>query len=427
MPKRLAITLLISFLLFLGTVAAILWAKGYRLNLKRRTLEGTGLLVVNSYPTGAPVYLNGKITTATDDTLHLPPGDYQIKIVKDGFSPWVKTVRLESELVTQTNARLFPSVPDLTALTFTGAINPTLSPNGQKIAYAVASASADLKNGLWIINLSDSPIKFGSNQVQIAQNTANTDFSRAKLFWSPNSQQILASLPNGTHYLLSTDSLNAGGDLKEVTARLSFILEEWQQDSTAIQQKKLEKLPLFMQQVATTSAQSVYFSPDETKVLYLATSDLVIPEKLIPPLPASTNQPEERHIKPSQAYVYDLKEDKNFFIKTIDIPKGEKAETIKATTSKPTQELLEEKLEKLQSSYAPIANSLPQWLPTSRHLVFNEDSEINIIEYDGTNLTQVYMGPFEDNFVYPWPSGNKLVILTSLSSPITNLYAINLR
>jgi hypothetical protein len=148
--KRLLITLITICLLGVGTFAAIQWGRGYRPDFKNGQLKGTGLLTANSYPKGAQVYINDKLTTATDDTLNLPPGDYQIKIVKDGYIPWEKNLKLEKELVTQTNALLFPAVPDLKPLTFTGALNLTPSPDGQKIAFVVASASATPKNGLYI-------------------------------------------------------------------------------------------------------------------------------------------------------------------------------------------------------------------------------------------------------------------------------------
>lgn len=401
---------------------AVFWAKGYRPNFKEKTVSGTSLLVVNSYPGGASVYINDKLTTATNDTLHLPPGEYQIKILKDGFFSWEKKLKLDPELVFQTNARLFPSVPDLTALTFTGAINPTPSPNGQKTAYVVASASASPKNGLWVLDMSDSPIKFGSNNTQLAQSTSTLDFSQAKLTWSPNSQQILVSFPKDNHYLLPADTLTPPASLKNVSTTLPIITKEWEEETALSNQKRLEKLPLFMQKVATESAQMAYFSPDETKLLYLAKEELVIPENLLPPLPATSTQPEERQIKPGRIYVYDFKEDKNFFIKEVGLETQNKEKE-----PLPQKESYLEILERLQKQHLSLGTNLPQWLPTSQHLIFTEEGKISIAEYDGSNLTSVFAGSFLNGFVFPWPNSSKLIILTSLNSPEPNLYAINLR
>jgi hypothetical protein len=70
------------------------------------------------------------------------------------------------------------------------------------------------------------------------------------------------------------------------------------------------------------------------------------------------------------------------------------------------------------------------WFPDSNHLIINDEEKITIIEYDGTNADTVYSGTLEEGFVYPWPDGSKLLILTSLNSESTlspNIYAIILK
>lgn len=120
-----------------GTYLAVQIGKGYRPTTKG--LTGTGLLAANSFPSGAQVYLDGKLATATDDTLSLTPGQYTVTIKKEGYLPWEKTLTLQKELVTQTNATLFKSVASLTPLTLNGAATITPSPDGQKIAFVVAT------------------------------------------------------------------------------------------------------------------------------------------------------------------------------------------------------------------------------------------------------------------------------------------------
>jgi len=86
-------------------------------------------------------------------------------------------------------------------------------------------------------------------------------------------------------------------------------------------------------------------------------------------------------------------------------------------------------LAELPDRYSPIWQLGVQWFPTSAHLLAAGGGGINITEYDGTNNSVVYSGPSEGNFVYPWPNGSRLVILTNFNdrnSP-TNLYAINLK
>lgn len=403
-----------------GTYIAIKFAQGYRFDSKEKNVSATGLLSANSYPTGAQVYIDNNLTTATNDTLNLPPGDYQVKITKEGFIPWKKTLKIRKTLVTQTNARLFPSVPDLKALTFSGAENVTPSPDGQRIAYSVASASAKLKNGLWILELTNKPLSFSEQSKQIAQNTNLFNYSNASLFWSPDGTQILASNKKN-NLLLDANSFNNPDNLRDVTAQLSLILEDWKQQVQLREEKKLVKLPEEMQKIATSSATHVYWAPEEKKIMYTATASATIPENIIKHPPVTSTQPEEREIKPNNIYVYDLEEDKNFLVS--------KLEEIKDASQNEEKTMIDQ-FRKIAVHYSPLRVQSIQWFPSSQHLIKIKENNIQLLEYDGTNRATVYTGLFKENFVYPWPDGSQLMILTNLNpegSFPANIYGISLK
>jgi len=420
MPRRtprLLIVISAAIGITLTTVFAIKLAKGYRPSFKKGSLQGTGLLAANSFPRGATVFINDKLTTATDDTLNLPPGEYHLKIAKDGYISWEKTLQLEAELVTQTNARLFPAVPDLKPLTFSGTLNPTPSPDGQKIAFAVNNATTEAKNGLYILELS-STLFLKSAPRQIVRNTGKYDFSHSQLTWSPDSSELLATFnlaeTNEANLLLRTNTFNDLEDLKDVTAQLPVTLNQWNEFLDRNQQDLFKELPDFIQYIATASAQAVYFSPDEEKMLYTATDSAQIPEELIPSLPASSTQPETRQLEPGGIYIYDLKEDKNFQLGQTEV--------------KPVSSLTA--LEQLTTRYYPLSLQNTQWYPDSSHVIIVNDDKITIAEYDNTNHQTVYAGPFSTNFAFPWPNGSRLLILASLNGGTNqppNLYSINLK
>ena len=416
-PPRLLIAILIVLFIVFGTIFAIKLGKGYRPSFKNKTLQGTGLLAANSFPKGASVFINNKLTTATDDTLNLPPGEYRIKIAKDGYIPWEKTLILEKELVAQTNTRLFPAVPNLKPLTFSGAIDPTPSPDGSKLVFSVANATTDAKNGLYVLEL-NSTIFLKSTPRQITRNTQKFNFSNAQLTWSADSNEILASFNqdklNEANLLLKANGFNDADDLKDVTAQLPVILAEWNELLDKKDHQLFTELPDFIQEIATTSAQAVYFSPDEEKLLYTATASAQIPEDLIPSLPASSTQSENRYLEPGNIYIYDLKEDKNFKVNQTEI--------------KPITELTA--LEQLTARYYPLSLQNTQWYPDSNHVIIVQEDKIIIAEYDNTNHHTVYAGPFTDSFAFPWPNGSSLLILASLnggSNLPSNLYSINLK
>lgn len=427
---RLLILILFVLALSGGIFLAIKIAKGYRPSLTNKALEGTGLLSANSTPKGASVFINDKLSTATDDTLNLPPGEYKVKIALDGYIPWEKTLLLTPELVTQTNARLFPSVPNLKPLTFSGATNPNPSPDGQKIVFSVKNATSEAKNGLYVLDLQDRTFSFNSDPVQITRQSSKYDFNHARLIWSPDSSQILATLNPGQtdeiNILLGASGFTDVADMKDVTARLPVIYQEWQELMDKKMHEHLIVLPEFMQQLATESAKMVYFSPDDEMMMYTATEQITLPDELISPLPGSSTQTEARSLKPNQIYIYDLEEDKNFYLGDVPQPSPEpKTKTpVKKTVT------VHDQLNQLAAAYSPIFDQSIQWYPDSRHVLMVQDDKIIISEYDSTNQHTVYAGPFSSGFAYPSTNGSRLIILASLnggSNLPPNLYSIDLK
>jgi hypothetical protein len=426
-PKGFLLTAVTAIFLATTTTLIIFWARGYRPDFQEKTLKGTGLLVINSSPTGAQVYLNERLTTATNNTLNLIPGDYQVKIVKDGYLPWEKTLKLQKELVTQANALLLPVAPSLEALTFTGVVKAIPSPDGQKIAFTTASASAEAKNGLYILRLSGGPFSFRPETQQIGSQLG-FDFLDADFLWSPNSSQILAYRQNESGeifqaVLLEADRLN-NLPYPDQTGVLPLLLGDWQQEVTEVTTANLAKLPEKLKAILETNADGLYWSPNKEKILYTATASAALPDELLPPLPASNTQSQNRKLEPGKIYVYDLKEDKNFAVGEFNRDK---------IPPLPEKQPLLAQIKRLSNSYSPVFSQPFQWYSDSQHLLISQENKILIEEYDHTNQTTVYTGPLKnlvDNFafVFPWPDGSKLVILTSLNKdqPV-NLYGIKIK
>jgi hypothetical protein len=387
-----------SVLLFVlvSTFSISIIARGYRFSLENGfTLNPTGILSAVSRPKGASVYLDDKLITATDNTLNLTPGTYTVKISKDGFLPWQKTIKIKPETVYQADVQLFNSVPDLKPITLTGAINPTSSPDGSKIIYSVASASATKDNGLYLIesnNLAISLIRGTSRQ--LSPNLPNINWSKFTFAFSPNSRQILATSQTGNlHYLISLDSSIDSQKITDITSDLKQIEKDWQNQTSILITSKLERIPKEIRPfVSTASAQDIQFSSNEDKIFYLAQSDSQIPDQIITPPPAQSTQNQSRDIKKGNYYVYDTKDDTNFFI----------------------------------GNNSALQN--PIWLPNSNNLIFVENQNLKVIEYDGTNKQILFASNFDLNCVYPWIDGSKIVILTSpYSSAVKNLYSISIK
>lgn len=405
--RRLLVFIGVILFIFFGAFLVIKIAQGYRPDFTTFSFRPSGLLVATSIPDGAQLFIDGKLISATNTTLNLPPDQYEVEIKKDGFTSWKKTLSIKKELVVKTDAYLFPTFPDLRPLTFTGTSNPVVSPDGQKVVFAVSGASAG-KNGLWVLDLTDRPLGFPREPRQIVVSAPKgRDFADSTYIWSPDSKQILVTLKGRPgvkrgeiieeNFLLDANQLNLDTNLVDVTEQLETIKRRWEEEETIREKAQLGKLPTKLLETLEGASKEIFFSPDETKLLYTATASATIPEEIIPPLPAANTQPESRELEPGKIYVYDLKEDKNFYL--MDAP------------------------DSTVSSVSPIS-----WFPTSKHLFLVQKEKITILEYDNTNWVDVYSGPFENSFAYPFPAGNKILILTALGKETPpNLYAINLR
>jgi len=400
---------LISFItvcIIIGTAAIIItYGRGYRFDVSNRAVNSTGLVVVQSDPSGAQIFVNDKLTSATQSTLTLPPGQYTITVTKDGFQPWKKQITIKGEVVNKIEALLLPVNPSLTALTVNGAVSPALSPDGSKLAYVIpeqpqATISGSLnptKPGIWVLDLVDKPLGLNRDARQIAQSNG-IEFENATLTWSPDNTQILAVLPDEISYILYADQLNSIPRQTTITSVQTI----WENIKIQRMKEQTATIPKEFLAFASQSAAILALSPDETKILYEATDSASLPPVIMPPLLGSNPTPENRTTTPDILYMYDIKEDRNYLLGPTASYKD---------TSDPSLLTI-------------------RWLPSSRHLLFVHDDRIQIMDYDATNIRTAYAGPFWDNFAVPWASGGKIVILTNLNaqaSAVNNLYVVNLR
>lgn len=393
MSKRFLITLITLLIIGVGASIAVLLAKGYRFSYKDGTLLGTGILSITSIPDQASVYLDGHLTTATNENINnLVPKSYQVRIIKEGYIPWEKKVEIQQGLVSEVKATLFRTIPSVYPLTYNGAENAVMSPDGEKLVFVVPAFEDEInpltqrrKSGLWVWTMKNNQIAFarGGEPHQVASSNG-VDYTKAELRFSPDSSQILVTLEN-QYLLLDSEKLN--DPPRDITAIIGPTLQTWVDEE---KKQKLTRLQLIsdrnLQKVASDSAY-LKWAPDETKFLYCSDDQ---------------NKPCNKDtVADKQKYKVVELETK----KTYELPKA--------------------------SSY--------DWLAGSEHLYLVEVSEgeerlkagkISIIEYDGSNKAEIYAGNFDPNAVFVWPDDSRLVVISSLPIPTAarpNLFGINLK
>ncbi|MFA9288770.1 MAG: PEGA domain-containing protein [Weeksellaceae bacterium] len=418
------------FCLILGGVIA--YARGYRVNFTERTVTSTGIISVNSTPRPATVYLNGELQGATDVNLTLPFGDYTIEVKKDGYTDWKKKVNLKGELVMSLDAKLFSKNPSLTPLTTLGVIKAVKV--GSTDRAILVSQTGDVeKDGLYLFEASARPIPLFPPVKPLLFKSllpATIDLKTTRLVFNPNYRQALIEFDlNETEtvtYLIPLDTETK--ELFDVTASRENIIAAWDLEKQKEVARIIETFPKKIRPMATNSFQIISLSPDEKKVMYIATAEATLPLVIDPPLIAANQSLEERNIKANNIYIYDKKEDKNFrvdFDLTDIQPSLTNPTTITPSPAVDTPVDTDLSLTEL----ATYVHNHVQWYPTSDYLALKEDNQIILMQYDGDNKQSVYAGPFENDFFTVSPDWNLLVLinLNPQANEYGDLYSIGLR
>lgn len=110
----------ISILVFVVVAPLlVLYAMGFRYSVLKREASRVGMLIIESQPRSALVYIDDQLKD--DKTPYkkssLLPDDYRVRLEKEGFFPWRKTLAIESRKVNwASNVRLFYEMPQLDKL-----------------------------------------------------------------------------------------------------------------------------------------------------------------------------------------------------------------------------------------------------------------------------------------------------------------------
>lgn len=394
--KQYVFSALIFTTLVLVTIGVVLYGKGYRFGFEpgKIELKGTGLLVVKSLPDGAQVFVDGKLKTATDNTINLAPGEYNVKIFKEGYFPWEKRIKIETETVSKAEALLVPTAPKLESITDLGASRPVIDPTITKIAFNVTGQNT-ARNGVYVFDMKSNPLlTLQSSSAQVIDDAFDL-FSDSAVSWSPDGRDLIATISadrtEPSSYLLDTDRANAPPN--NVTSSIDTVSASWEKLKNNKDKAALDSMPRPVRNMARENFNIMAFSPDQNKILYTASRSASLPTVIKPRLVGVNSTPETRTIEEGGVYVYDIKEDRNYKLSSGDF----------------------------QGAYS--------WFTDSKHFIFVRDREVHLMDFDGLNDTVVYAGPFIEDYIFPWPDATRIVILTSLgnSKIPPNLYTISLK
>ncbi len=375
MKNRLLIYISTVLTLAAVTIIVIFIARGYVVSFEEKGIKKTGMILAQSTPSEARVFLDGKLIETTNAVLDtVPPGIHQLKLEKEGFSAWEKEIEVYSGLITEINALLVPTSPRLTPLTNSGIVLAATSPSGEKIAYT--SRKSD-PAGLWVLNLTGQSFLdvVQENPYLVAKDTGVRKFSLAEeIIWEPEEKELLVTLNPRGHVVIP---LRNGREL-EATNSAQPTITAWQAVTSEQKEKWARRIDLKNGFEELAIAEGTIWSPNKKRFLY------------------------KKEIGDYfEWHVYNG-------IKPLGV--GKRREYIPLKTKKDE-------------------NASLVWHSSSNHLILQKENSISVLNIDGTNKKEVYSGELQSSFkVCPTPDGANIVILTSFQqngSP--NLYTIGLR
>ncbi len=110
------------------------YSLGYKIDYKKLKIYKTGLIYVASHPTGAKVYINGRLHGDLTPTRldELKPGSYKVEVRRDGFYPWEREMEVRPNMVTKADRIiLFPVAQEMKKVATSEIADFTISENGR--------------------------------------------------------------------------------------------------------------------------------------------------------------------------------------------------------------------------------------------------------------------------------------------------------
>lgn len=220
----------ISFIIIFLVVTPLIiaYTAGYRYNFSKGRVQKTGILRITSIPRGADIYLNGVRYEGSQTPAkiqYLLPGDYEIKLAKDGYFDWQKKLPItENNTTFAEKIILWKKAAAEKLNTTTSASSWLVSPDGNIVAFSQADGSVgiiDINSGLF------GELSGGSLEI-IADLGSNAQL----LSYSPTGRYLIAQSENSgikTYYLVDTFLKNSN----KLPAK-NYLALKWDQNTDTL-------------------------------------------------------------------------------------------------------------------------------------------------------------------------------------------------
>ena len=218
------------FLLFLITApAAVLYSQGYRFDHYRMIFIHSGSITVKSTPSNPSLYVNGTLKPTSNLGIingsltvgGLRPGNYDLKIVSNGYSDWEKKIDVHSGISSEFwNVVLIPQNPKISQIESHNVGKFYPSPTGKHIAYI---ERADTNFALLSTDVGQNSV----NSLYSSSDIFFTDNPKENIEWNSKEDQLLCPIRrNGNDdYLAASIGNNSRSEFLSDLSKMTNIVE----------------------------------------------------------------------------------------------------------------------------------------------------------------------------------------------------------
>jgi hypothetical protein len=375
---------------------------GYRYNIGKGRVQKTGIIRVTSVPSGADIYLNGTkygLSQTPARIEKLLPGDYEIKLSKDGFYDWQKKLPVYENGTTFAEKVILWKKSAASVISTTTADSWLVSPDKNIVAITDKLGSVSLLD----INSGIFGETSGGSFETITSISSYDDLKLSS--FSPSGRYIIAEAVKGgktAYYLIDTLSKNN----KKISSQ-DFINVKWEASSDNLY--ALDKTGLWTINLASLKPQistkgliasDFYVS---NKSLYFIADGVLKRQAL-----GENNSSAVEKLSCADCRIYGIKSNRLIALgaggdmSIIDLNRQVKTINAKAKNIdwlNPNSMIFSNDYEIFIYEFAksdpelitrlgsPITSAI--WHPNGRHLIFSTDNKIKIIELDNRELRNI--------------------------------------
>lgn len=236
------IPLLISIFMIAASVALFYYVKGYRFNFETQEISSTGILTIDSVPSNSSLYIDDKLYGKTPKNISLDEGKYDIKIKKDGYYTWEKTVSIKEGSSTPIYPWLISKKADESEFYSSSEIfdNTHLYKNDISVFFTLYTDDNNTRRyEIYKLSTNLNTFDFSNNpQKVLSFNLALNSEQTFSILVSPDSSKILFTINDGDSkdiYIIETDKENILDNLEPIDiGSLSSYAISWNKSNDSL-------------------------------------------------------------------------------------------------------------------------------------------------------------------------------------------------